>query len=383
MTLAVAFGGLAWASSLGLARDADYRAALGAGTIAARFAGTGLTWALGLSAIVAWRRGWIGAWLPVGLAAIELVVLFFAGPIGWSWEVRLPESSPVLRRLAELGDVGLVAGSLKNIPVRAGLTTAFPEMGITAPPPNYLLEASTRPPGENSDIQRHWLRRFGVTHGVWRSDEDVRGTKVLAMIADPVLDRLIVGMPRPRARGLWKLVHDPRAFPPAWVARRVREATGWGQLYSELSVEDAPDDAWFLADDGAPRLPDPPARTAVVRSWDGHTAVVEHDGSCVLILRRVFYPGWVYRIDDGPEHPVLKVNGGLQGIPLTGSAISRVRTTYRPTGLRRASIVSLAAMAAAVLVLVGTWLRTFRAPTSSPAGSSSGSWPGTTTSRPC
>ncbi len=361
MTLAVAFGGLAWASSFGLARDADYRAALGAGTIAARFAGTGLTWALGLSAIVAWRRGWVGAWLPVGLAAIELAVLFFAGPIWWCWEVRLPESSPVLRRLAELGDVGLVAGRLMNIPVRAGLATAFPATGITAPPPNYLLEATMRPPGENSDIQRHWLRRFGVTHGVWSPDEDVRGTKVLAVIADPALDRMIGGLSRLRAHGLWKLVHDPRAFPPAWVARRVREATGWGQLYSELSVEDAPDDAWFLAEDGAPRLPDPPARTAVVRSWDGRTAVVEHDGSCVLILRRVSYPGWVYRIDDGPEHPVLKVDGGLQGIPLIGSGIGRVRTVYRPTGLRRASIVSLAAMAAAVLVLGGTGIMTLRA----------------------
>jgi hypothetical protein len=248
-----------------------------------------------------------------------------------------------------------------NIPVRAGLTTAFPAMGITAPPPNYLLEASTRPPGENSDIQRHWLRRFGVTHGVWSPDEDVRGTRVLAVVPDPVLDRLMAGMPRLRAHGPWKLVHDPRAFPPAWVARRVREATDWGQLYSDLSVADAPDDALFLSEDGAPRLPDPPARTAVVRSWDGRTAVVEHDGSCVLILRRVFYPGWIYRIDEAPEHPVLKVDGGLQGIPLTGSGTSRVRTAYRPTGLWGASIVSLVALGAAILVLGGTGVLTLRA----------------------
>jgi hypothetical protein len=361
MTLAVAFGGLAWASTLNLAWDADYRAALGAGTIAARFAGTGLTWALGLAAVVAWRRGWIGEWLPVGLAAIELIVLFFVGPNWWCWEVRLPDSSPVLRRLAEEGDVGLVAGRLMNIPVRAGLTTAFPSTGITPPPPNYLLEASTRPPGENSDIQRHWLRRFGVTHGIWSPDEDVYGTEVLAVIADPALDRLMAGMPRLRAHGPWKLVHDPRAFPSAWVARRVRKARGWGQLYADLSTLDARDEAFFLAEDGVPPLSDPPARTAVVRSWDGHEAVVEHDGSCVLILRRVFYPGWVYRIDGGPEHPVLKVDGGLQGIPLTESGTSRVRTTYRPTGLRGACIVSLAAMAAAVLVLGGTGIMTLRA----------------------
>ncbi len=64
LALAVALGGLAVFTSLGLAGDAEYRAALGAGTIAARFAGTGLAWALGLATIVAWRRGRLGTWAP-------------------------------------------------------------------------------------------------------------------------------------------------------------------------------------------------------------------------------------------------------------------------------------------------------------------------------
>ncbi len=66
----------------------------------------GLAWALGLAAIVAWRRGRVGAWAPVALAGLELGVLFFAGPTWWCWEVRLSESSTVLRRLAEDGRDG-------------------------------------------------------------------------------------------------------------------------------------------------------------------------------------------------------------------------------------------------------------------------------------
>ncbi len=156
-------------------------------------------------------------------------------------------------------------------------------------------------------------------------------------------------------------MHDPRAFPPAWVARRVHEATVWGQLYSELSIADAPDDAWFLKEDGVPRLPGPAAVAASVKSWDGRTAIVDHDGSCILILRRVHYPGWSYRIDGGPPRPVLKVDGGLQGIPLSGSGTTRVETTYRPTGLRAAAIVSLAATAGAMVVLAASAFMTLRA----------------------
>ncbi len=361
LALAVVFGASAWASASRLAHDADYLAAMGAGTIVARFAGTGLAWALGLAAIVAWRLGRLGAWAPVALAAVELGVLFFVGPVWWVWDARLPGSSPVLRRLAEEDQPGLIAGRLLNVPVFAGLTTVFPSLGIVPPPPNYLLQSAMRPPAENSDIERHWLRRFGVTHGIWSPHDNVRGTEVLAVIPDPALDRVMASMPHLRARGPWKLVRDPGAFPPAWVARRVREAKGWGELYAELSVADAPDDAWFLAEDGAPRLSDPPATTARVRSWDGRAAFVEHDGSCILILRRTYYPGWSYRIDGGPEHPVLKVDGGLHGIPLTGSRTSHVEVTYRPTGLARAGMISLAALGAALLVLSAAGWQAIRA----------------------
>jgi hypothetical protein len=363
LALAAAFGGLAWAWSLRVAQDAEYRAALGDATIVARFVGTGLAWALGLSAIVAWRLGRVGTWAPVALAAVELGVLFFVGPVEWDWSIRLSESSPALKRLAEAveHEPGLVASHLLDVPVLAGLTTAFPSLGIIPPPPNYLLEPATRPPGGNTIAERRWQRRFGVTHGIWGPDDDVRGTEVLAVIPDSALDRVMARVPSLHARGPWTLVRDPGAFPVARAARQVREAAGWGELYTTLSNGDRPDEAWFLAEDGPIRLPDPPAGTARVVSWDGRTAVVEHDGSCVLIMRRTFYPGWVYRVDGGPEQPVRKVDGGLQGALLTGSGTSRVAMRYRPTGLRTAAILSLAALGAAVLVLCAAGVMTLRA----------------------
>src|SRR5215467_11842465 len=82
------------------------------------------------------------------------------------------------------------------------------------PPPNYLLEPAMHPPGENPETERRWQRRFGVTHGIWGADDDVRGVEVLGVIPDPALDRVMGIVPRLRGRGPWKLVRDRGAFPP-------------------------------------------------------------------------------------------------------------------------------------------------------------------------
>jgi hypothetical protein len=359
MALAVIFGLGAWAWSIYLAREPDFRSGLGAETLLFRFLSAGFAWALGLAAVIFTRRRtsrlWV--WAPHAITVIELSILFFVGPVWWSWRVRLPEESPMLARLAKEPGVGLIAGRLLNLPVDSGMITAYPMLGITPPPPNYLLEpASLKSPGELTELERRWQRRFGVTHGIWGAGEDLGpGLEVIAEINDPSLDWIIATGPSLKGKSPWKLVRYLDPFPTAYAARRVVELPNWGRVYTELSRADNRDDALFIADDETARAPDlgagPAATKTSVLSWDGGTAVVEHDGSAILILRKTYYPGWSYQIDDGPARPVLKVNGGLQGVPLIGTGTNRVTLGYQPTGFEGAIKVSLAAIAGAVAVL--------------------------------
>ncbi len=256
LMLAVCFGTAAWVWSTHLAQDANFRAGMGADTLDARFFVAGAAWVLGLLAIIGWRRNLVGAWAPLLLTALELGGLFFTGPVAWHQMMRLPEASPLLERLAVLPDVGLVAGRLLNLPVDGGQTAAYPNLGIAAPPPNYLLEPATVPPGQNTEADRHWQRRFGVTHGVWAAGDDIRDAEVVAEVADPALDQMVPGSRGPHPAGgpgRWKLVRRTRgAFPPAWISRHVRTASSWGQLYTELSRSGDPNEAWFLAEDNLP-----------------------------------------------------------------------------------------------------------------------------------
>ena len=216
---------------------------------------------------------------------------------------------------------------------------------------------------------------MGVTHGIWTADDNIHGTEVVAEVDDPVLYRLLRTSARLQRQTGWKLVRYPNPFPSAWVTVRGHETSNWGILYAVLSGADLIDEALFLEGEGprkshsqergwelefqrqleAPIATDidmgPPARLADLKDWDGRTAIVDHDGSCYLIIRRTYYPGWTYRVNDGPEQPVLKVNGGLQAAALTGTGTSRVTFQYRPTGLRPALSLSAGSAAAALICL--------------------------------
>jgi hypothetical protein len=172
------------------------------------------------------------------------------------------------------------------------------------------------------------------------------------------------------------LVRYPEPLPVAWVARRAFEVGSWESLYATLTGGNRPGEIWFIHGEGpleaqtasgrssadfvaeylSSRALDielgVPAQTAQVQGWDGRTAVVEHDGTCYLVLRRTYYPGWFYQVNSGPERPVLKVNGGLQCVPLTGAGTSRVTFGYHPPGLRLAAAISLGSTATALIVLM-------------------------------
>ncbi len=337
LTAAIAFGGVAaafatvWASR----DDVHLRAALVG--IPDGFLWALLAWSLTLAVLMLWRSGRLGDGAPLTAAAIELGLLYYAGTTQWGWSIAIPAQSPVLAELARHGPVGLVGGELDNLPLRAGLATASPYIGFAHPYPNKVLVAvqerlfrsGSRPaldPTEAAAIRR-WLRRCRVTYLV-----DARRTAAgvgqeLGRLQDPALDAIVYRAAGEPARRSWSIVRLDDPFPEARVAARARTAPDRATLFERLSRSDDPDIAWFLAED---RVPDRPvAQRARLATWDGTTATVEHDGPCDLVLARTFDPGWLARIDDGPERPVLPADGGFQAVRLDGTGVHRASLRYR------------------------------------------------------
>jgi hypothetical protein len=179
---------------------------------------------------------------------------------------------------------------------------------------------------------------------------------------DPALDQIVyraVGEPAGR---LWSIVRVDDPFPEARVAARGLTVPDRAALLERLSRSDDLETAWFLAED---RVPDRPgAHRARLVSWDGATATVEHDGPCDLVIARTFDPGWLARIDDGPERPVLPVDGGFQAVRLDGEGTHRVSLRYRVPRLALWSAISIGAaglaIAAAATICGRSYLRRSR-----------------------
>ncbi len=403
LALAIGLAAAGW-SWWWIAQRPELALAQGARTMPLRWQVAASAWGLALATIVGWRVGRIGPWAPIAAATLELTALYYDGPATWARAVD-PGSSPVLRRLAaEPGAAeGLIAGRLQDLPVRLGLTAAYPVLGITAPPPNYLLErAADTPPALTPAPERRWQRRFGVAYGVWAADDPVAapGVTTLLETPDPVLERLFPTALTADRRRLWRLVRYDAPAPPARVVTAARELPAWGPLYSRFSRSDDldADTAWFLTDDvppglkrtrpaGLPLGPDQdaaldlgvPATAARVTAFDGRSATVEHDGGCVLILRRTAYPGWSARINGALDAvPLAPVNGGLQALVLKGRGPSRIDLIYRPTALSLWATITTLALIGALATLVASRLERLRSwhPAASPGGLRAASRPG-------
>ena len=159
---------------------------------------------------------------------------------------------------------------------------------------------------------------------------------------------------RQAARRLWRVVRHPDPFPPARVARIERFADDWPSLNAYLSRNEARDEVWFDTAEAIRRESAPAARAARVVSWDGREAVVDHDGSCVLVITRAFDRDWRARVGDGAEVPVLRVDGGLQAVKLSGKGPTRVSFRYEPRFVRQSAAVSVVAALAAFGVVAGS-----------------------------
>ncbi len=317
-------------------------------------------WLIALGVVATWRAGRASQWVPLLVTACELAWLFYGGYTRWDLSVRLPDDSPVLRRLVQEPGVGLVAGWVQDLPVRIGLTTGDPYLGITAPQPNNLLEAAALPERAPSPY-RLLMLRFGVTHGIFEDDVRLVAGDVLYRGNDPTLDLLL---PRRKQSGrrIWRLERYAGALPEARAAVNVREVRDWATMVSATRHTLDPNIVWFLSTDRPETPPGPRGHSARVVRWDGLSGEIEHDGTCDLVLRRAAYPGWTAQLDNGRAALIIPADGGLQSIRLPGSGLTRITLNYRPALLWPAVGVSLMSVAACVTVLCASAVRLARSP---------------------
>lgn len=335
--VAVLFGLLAFAWASWWTSRPAFRPAFATEPMLLRLGPAALAWVIAVAAVVAWRRGRVGAIVLVALATAELGALYYAATTRWGWSVSLPAESPILTRLAEDPEARLVGGALDNLPVRAGLATATPYVGFTMPEPNALLRLVAADPRAAGDpLGTALLRRLGVTHLVFEAPgPTIAGAFEVDRGPDPALDALAYrsseqAASRPRT---WTVQRLPDPASTARPVTSLRVAPSQEALLQAMSV--APPlsrEAWAAAGDlPADWNPSTLGQPARLVEWDGARGVVEHEGPCLLVLNRTYYPGWTYRVNDGPERPVARVDGGLQGLWIDGRGTSRVAVRYQPT----------------------------------------------------
>jgi hypothetical protein len=329
----------------------DFRAALGEGGLWQPLGLAAISWALGLTALVAWRLKRVGPVVPFAIAALELGLLYYHSTTVWGWAIALPEQSPVLSRLAQEANVGTVAGNLHDLPVRAGRAPTYPDLGMELPPPNNMLAFAKARAAESGPMAARLLRRYGASHGVWDGSVTAAGKTLLYAGPDRALDRLVYKAPGAPEHSLWYLVRYADVSPPAHVALRALDAPDPRALASMLAQTESTEIAWFLPGDRPVDGPGPRARAAELKSWDGRWGEVEHDGTCDLVIRRTYDPGWTARINGGPARSVNRADGGLQAVRLTGQGRDHVETFYRPVRLAPCLALSLAALGAACVAL--------------------------------
>ena len=311
-------------------------------------------WLCGIAALSAHRRRWISPLVPIGLCTLELAILYYTSTTQWNWHVRIPQSSPILKRLLESPEPRRVAGFLEDLPVEAGMTAIHPYLVQNLPRPHPSLAAANFRISGGDPMAARLFRRYGARYGVW-AEPVAQGTgELIFESGDPALDAIIALPPKMHNPRLWRIVRYSKPFDQARIATRIRVSDSDDEIARALAMSDASDDVWISGNDSGKRsLGGVRAKSASVLSWDGVRAIVRRDGDCVLVINRTFDPGWRVKVNDKPEVPVIRVDGGVQGAFLSGSGESRVEFAYRPLGFAPAAIASGTAAGAAAALVFG------------------------------
>jgi hypothetical protein len=238
------------------------------------------------------------------------------------------------------------------------MTTGSPYFGFTMPPPQPTLATVQQFALEGHPRSERWLRRLGVTHLV--SDRPVAsniGTEIWSG-RDPAMDVLAhrdTGIENPRK---WRIVRLPQPFPPVRLARYLEWIDSPDLMRWRLSAREGRDIALTLDAELARSAERsygmyPGTEPPDLISWEGRKAVVNYDGRCVIVIARTYYPGWTYRVNNGPPRPVSKMEIGLQGVLLGGHGPDQVTLHYQPTWFRGYAVCSMVSLFAALAMAFG------------------------------
>lgn len=311
-----------------------------------------VSWAVAVGAILLWRKGSIGPVAPLAVATVELGLWFYLGSTtDWGWAVDLPKASPVLSRLAREPGVRGVGGVLDNLPIRGGLTTSAAYTGFPLPQPDGLLRTLRDRPFAKDSTASIYLRRYGVTHIVWDVEAHKSGGVEIFRGADPALDALAYRPADLPAKRTWRIIALPDPFPEARVVRFADVVGDTSAMLSTLLTGDHLDRVSYLRADEPPPPVTPTASIARLARWEGLSGEVEHDGWCDLVVNRMWYPGWVARVNEGPPLPVYPAENGLIAVRLDRQGPSRVVLSFLPTHFAAAASVSLASSVLALGVI--------------------------------
>ncbi len=157
----------------------------------------------------------------------------------------------------------------------------------------------------------------------------------------------------------WKVYEDAKAYPAAWVVHDTITESSQERLFQRL--DDPAVDLHRTAFVNQPFLPE--VEPAIIGTPDdvrftGYEAnrleLVTRTGSRgLLILSENYYPGWKATVN-GNDAPILKVDGGLRGIPVRRGE-SRIVLRYAPWNIFVGMTLSLLAFVGTFGAVVFDW----------------------------
>ncbi len=227
-------------------------------------------WFVGFVVLMFWKKRLAHASVVVVFTLIELSILFFTSTTEWGRHIRIPSESRIMLRLMNEPNVYRVAGRLDDLPVSAGLTAADPYLAARLSGPNLWLARANVRAKLNDPVVKRWLRRYGVSHGVWAEPIPLEAATEVWSAEDQILDFLA-----PRSRDTpverrWRVVRYSDPAPPARVALQCFTLESAERIYTELSLADHRDLVFIETKDPLPPRPRGRlASTARVVNFDG------------------------------------------------------------------------------------------------------------------